>query len=200
MTAPEKTLYDPLNPETKLPELLYERYASKFLSVCLRYCGNIEDAEDVLHDGFIKIIKNIRKYREVKGGSFEAWMKRIIINTVLNHIRDHAKEKKFLDIEPLSEKIGNEEDEETHFEELAGKIDTGEVIKMICELPYGYRTVFNMYVFESYSHREIARFLKCSENTSKSQLSKARGILKRKLNEVYFKQFEHYGTAESKIG
>jgi RNA polymerase sigma-70 factor (ECF subfamily) len=200
MTAPEKILYDYPYPESKLPEALYEKYAPRFLSICIRYCGNIEDAEDVLHDGFIKILKNLSKYKEINGGSFEGWMKRIIINTVLNYIRDHAKEKRFLDLAPLSEQISSHEDEENFFEELAGKIDTNEVMKMIFELPLGYRTVFNLYVFELYSHREIAGLLECSENTSKSQLSKARRMLRKKLNQAYFTQFAHNGKAESKSG
>ena len=190
MTAPEKIPYDPEHPELKLPELLYEKYAPRFLSTCIRYCGNIEDAEDVLHDSFIKILKNISKYKEVKGGSFEGWMKRIMINTALNHLRDRAKEKRFLDIEPYSEKIGSEEAEENHFEQLAGRIDPDKVMEMICGLPPGYRAVFNLYVFESYSHRDIGNLLGCSENTSKSQLSKARGMLRNQLDRFYFQQSE----------
>jgi RNA polymerase sigma factor (sigma-70 family) len=190
MTAPEKILYDPENPELKLPELLYKKYAPRFLAVCIRYCGNVEDAEDVLHDGFIKILKNISKYKDVNGGSFEGWMKRIIINTALNHLRDHAKEKRFLDIEPLSERISGNEEEENYFEKLAGKIKKEKVMEMVCGLPPGYRAVFNLYVFESYSHREIAGMLRCSENTSKSQLSKARGMLRKQLDQYYFNQFE----------
>ena len=178
MTAPEKILYDPEHPELKLPELLYRKYAPRFLSVCIRYCGNVEDAEDVLHDGFIKILKNITKYKDVNGGSFEGWMKRIIINT-----------------EPLSEKISEPEESETYFDNLAGKIKQEKVMEMVCGLPPGYRAVFNLYVFESYSHREIAGLLGCSENTSKSQLSKARGMLRKQLDQYYFKQLETNGNA-----
>ncbi|MCX6247955.1 MAG: RNA polymerase sigma factor [Bacteroidetes bacterium] len=171
-------------------ESLYVRYSPALLSVCLRYCGNLADAEDVLHDGFIKIIRNLPKFRPGPQGSLEAWMRRIMVNTSLNHIRDHAKERKFLDIDPISERINNDEPEETSFDELAGKVNPDKVMELICELPTGYRTVFNMYVFESYSHREIAHFLNCSENTSKSQLSKARGILRKELDHFYCKQVE----------
>ena len=181
-------------------ESLYVKYAPALLSVCLRYCGNLADAEDVLHDGFIKIIRSLPKFKHRSNGTLGSWMKRIMVNTALNYIRDHSKEKRFLDIEPLTERITNQEDEENHFEELAGKIHTEEVTKMICELPLGYRTVFNMYVFESYSHHEIADALGCSENTSKSQLSKARGMLRKKLNQAYFTQFAQNGKAESKSG
>jgi len=142
-------------------------------------------------------MKNLPNYKEIKGGSFEGWMKRIMINTVLNYLRDHLKEKRFLDVDSMSERIAEVQEEENIIEQLAEKIDTGEVLKMICELPLGYRMVFNMYVFESYSHREIADSLGFSENTSKSQLSKARGMLRRKLNQAYLKQFAQNGKAES---
>jgi RNA polymerase sigma-70 factor (ECF subfamily) len=171
-------------------ESLYVKYSPALLSVCLRYCGNLADAEDVLHDGFIKIIRNLSSFKPRSNGSPEAWMKRIMVNTALNYIRDHAKEKKFLDIDPISERVEIAEPEITWFDDLAGKINPDKVMEMICELPPGYRTVFNLYVFESYSHSEIAGLLGCSENTSKSQLSKARGMLRKRLNHFYNKQFE----------
>jgi RNA polymerase sigma-70 factor (ECF subfamily) len=196
MAAGNKKSYDILNPGKEIPEVLYEKYAPQFLSVCFRYCGNIEDAEDALQDGFIRIMENLSKYRKIKGGSFVGWMKRIIINTVLNHIRDHAKERGFLDVDIFSENISDPWEEENDFEDLAEKICPDEVIKMISELPIGYRTVFNLYVFESYSHQEIARELGCSKNTSKSQLSKARSILRKRLNKVYSEQVVQNGRAK----
>ena len=179
-----------LRDKTYTVESLYVKYAPALLSVCLRYCGNLADAEDVLHDGFIKIIRNLPKFKHRSNGTLESWMKRIMVNTALNYIRDHSKEKKFLDIDPISECINIAELEDTWFDELAGKINPDKVMEMICELPPGYRTVFNMYVFESYSHREIAGLLGCSENTSKSQLSKARGMLRKRLDHFYNKQFK----------
>ncbi|MGA2822526.1 MAG: RNA polymerase sigma factor [Bacteroidales bacterium] len=179
-----------LHGEGNSAESMYIRYAPVLLSICLRYCGNIADAEDVLHDGFIKILRNLSTFSPRANGTFEAWMKRIMVNTALNHIRDHSKEKKFLDIDPLTERISNEEPEGTWFDDLAGKISQDKIIEMICELPAGYRTVFNMFVFEDYSHHEIAEFLGCTENNSKSQLSKARGMLRKRLYQFYFKQFE----------
>jgi RNA polymerase sigma-70 factor (ECF subfamily) len=171
-------------------ESLYVKYSPALLSICLRYCGNLADAEDVLHDGFIKIIRNLPKFKHRSNGTLGSWMKRIMVNTSLNYIRDHAKEKKFLDIDPISEWINMEEPEDSWFDELAEKINPDKVMEMICQLPPGYRTVFNLYVFELHSHREIAGLLGCSENTSKSQLSKARGMLRNKLDQFYVKQFE----------
>jgi RNA polymerase sigma-70 factor (ECF subfamily) len=200
MATNNKNSNDILNSGSEMPEALYEKYAPQFLSVCFRYCGNIEDAEDALQDGFIRIMENLSKYRKINGGSFVGWMKRIIINTVLNYIRDHAKEKRFLDVDILSENIPDSWEEESNFEELAEKICPDEVVKMISELPIGYRTVFNMYVFESYSHRKIAKELGCSTNTSKSQLSKARRILRKRLTQVYSEEIVQNGKREQKIG
>jgi len=197
MIAQKQILTDRPKSAIEITELLYEKHAPGFLSMCIRYCGNIKDAEDVLQDGFIKIIKNLSNFKTRKDGSFEGWMKRIVMNTILNYIRDHAREKRFLDIEVFTDRLADQKEEETHFEELANKIDTDEVMNMICELPCGYRTVFNLYVFESYSHQEIAKELGFSESTSKSQLSKARALLRKRLDQAYFNQLAHDGKAES---
>lgn len=181
-----------------LAAALYEEHAPVLLSLCFRYCGNIQDAEDVLHEGFIKIIRNIHSFRNKGHGSFEAWMRKIMVNTSLNYIRDHAKERKFLDIDPISDRIdlGNDTgDDDDHFMNLAGKVDPTIIMGMICELPLGYRTVFNMYVFESYSHKEIAQILNFSENTSKSQLSKARAMLRKNLNQLPVMKIEYHEKA-----
>jgi len=179
-------------PADKMPAVLYQKHAPALLSLCMRYCGNIQDAEDVLHEGFIKILRNIHTYKEKGTGSFEGWMRKIMVNTALNYIRDHAKERKFLDIDPISDKIEfvNEE-EDNRFIEMAEKVDPQVIMEMICDLPPGYRTVFNMYVFESYSHKEIAQVINCSENTSKSQLSKARAMLRKKLNQLSIMKIEY---------
>lgn len=174
-------------------EKLYDTYAPGLLSLCLRYCGNIEDAEDVLHDGFIKIIKKGQSFQEREGGSFEGWMKKIMVNTALNFLRDHAKHKRVIHIDPIYERIDIHEEEGNQFEELTGKIDPKQVMEMIVELPAGYRAVFNLYVFESYSHREIGQELKISENTSKSQLSKARATLRKRISDFLITQEDYHG-------
>jgi RNA polymerase sigma-70 factor (ECF subfamily) len=166
-------------------EVLYDHYAPSLLALCRRYTNSVEDAEDILHDGFIKIIRSLPGFRQRPDGSFEGWMKRIMVNTALNHIRSRSKEKNLFTGDPdLVPGDVTEEHEPLPLEELAGAIDKAQVLDMICQLPTGYRTVFNMYVFDSYSHRDIAAILNCSENTSKSQLSKARAMLRRKLQEV----------------
>jgi len=170
-------------------ESLYDQYAPLLLGLCKRYCGNIEDAEDVLHDGFIKIIKNLDKFQERPSGTFIAWMKRIMVNTALNHIRDHSKERNVFSLDPYQEIMEMPDTgEEAPFGELDGVFSKALLQEMISALPPGYRTVFNLYVFESYSHKDIATVLDCSESTSKSQLFKARALLKKNLQSVLNKK------------
>lgn len=165
-------------------EALYDRYAPALLSVCFRYCGNRDDAEDVLHDGFIKIIQKIQTFKLRADGSLEAWMRRIMVNTSLNFLRSRYKEKNFVDIVPILDLIDLHDEESADPEEIYLKLEREKIMELICELPAGYRTVFNLYVFEQYGHREIAELLQCSENTSKSQLSKARAMLRKKINQL----------------
>jgi len=165
-------------------ELLYDRYSPRFLSICMRYCGNLEDAEDILHDAFMKIISHRHTFKSRFDNSFESWMKRIVINTALNHVRDHLKEKQFLDIDQLQYYQPIRDDEETFFDNIRDKIHPDQVMTLLTQLPAGYRAVFNLYVFEKYSHKEIGALLGCSESTSKSQLSKARAMLRKKIIEM----------------
>jgi len=171
---------------------LYDQHAPWLLGVCLSYTGNREDAEDVLHDGFVKIISNIEKFKERQPGSLEAWSRRIMVNTALTYIRDHKKEKMTMDSRQDLE-IPDETDNESLFDDYNYSND--QLVSFICELPVGYRTVFNLFVMENYSHKEIADLLGISENTSKSQLSKARRFLKKCLEE--HKNEIKYAKAES---
>ncbi len=168
---------------------VYDRFAPALLGLCRRYCGNIEDAEDILHDGFVKILQNLEKFEQRSNGSFEGWMKRIMINTALNHIRSKSRERDLFDFNTPPEETSTQNTEEDHFfiQTIAEKVSKEQLIDMIGALPVGYRTVFNLYVFESYSHKEIAEALGCSENTSKSQLSKARSLLRKQLEQVLTK-------------
>lgn len=199
MTSIEQVLGEHHKEQTASAKELYELYAPGFLGICLRYCANVKDAEDVLHDGFIKIMKNLNTFKPRSSGSFEGWMKRIIVNTALNFIRDHRMEKKFLDVTMNNHEVNilEEEQEEDWFDDLAGKINPEEVMDMIRGLPVGYRTVFNLYVFESYTHNKIAKTLNCSENTSKSQLSKARAMLRKMINESYHNTMEKNEQAQT---
>lgn len=178
-----------INNNQEAREALYDRYAPSLLNICIRYCGNRPDAEDVLHDAFIKILSGINKFVERPNSSFEGWLKRITVNTALNFIRERSKKKKVIEENPFNTDLPEEfEDADSSFAEIKMFFGADEIMKMICELPQGYRTVFNLYVFEGYSHKEITDVLDCTENTSKSQLFKARGILKRRILEVMNKQ------------
>lgn len=166
---------------------LYKKFASSMLAVCFRYARNRVEAEDLLQDGFLKVFQKISSFR--REGSFEGWMKRIMINNALNEIKKNRKNPFLEDIDVINEtQIVDQE-------ELTGNLDpvpAGVLLEMIKSLPDGYRIVFTLYVLEDYSHKEIANELNISENTSKTQLLKARRVLKNKLNEYYMKKTHNY--------
>ncbi len=172
----------------KALEELHNRYAPVLMGLSLRYCGNRSDAEDVLHDAFIKILSGINSFDERPNSSFEGWLKRITVNTALNFIRSKTKTNLLVSVNPMVEDLQEEQTADDSFMKMGEFLTKDIILQMICELPDGYRTVFNMYVFEEFSHKEIASELNCTENTSKSQLFKARSILKRKILEKVDKQ------------
>ena len=174
---------------------LYDRYAPALLGLCCRYCTCREDAEDVLHEGFMKILKSLPTFRARTNGSLLAWMKRIMVNTALNHIRSRNRQI----IPPAftpEDTVADPSEDPGFFEGILGKISREGILAMITSLPDGYRTVFNLYVFEEYSHREIAGLLNCTESTSKSQLSKARAMLRVKIDDALKQEkVSEYGKA-----
>lgn len=157
----------------RMQEELYTRFASKMYAVCLRYANNANDAQDLLQEGFIKVYKNLHRFRAE--GSFEGWIRRVFVNTSIEHFRRKATQ-----LAIVSEKEENsiEDSDVSALDNLAEK----DIINLIQELSPGYRTVFNLYVVEGYSHREIGDILGISEGTSKSQLARAKGILQKKVN------------------
>ena len=157
--------------------LLYKKFAASMLGVCLRYSGNRDEAEDIVQEGFIKVFQSIKSFR--REGSFEGWVKRIMINQALNHYRKNRRVPFHSDIEEIDEtEILDTEDNEP-----VDTIPADQLLAMIQKLPEGYRMVFNLYVFEDYSHKEIAERLEVSENTSKTQLLKARRLLRKRIME-----------------
>jgi RNA polymerase sigma-70 factor (ECF subfamily) len=152
---------------------LYKKFAPALLALCMRYARSREEAEDILQEGFIKVFLNIGNFRSE--GSFEGWMKRIMINTAITHNKQTLKHQFHSDIDDIEETHLVEEIEQN--EENKIKISTGKLMEMIQQLPAGYKMVFNLYVFDQYTHKEIAEMLGVSVNTSKSQLSKARRLL-----------------------
>ena len=166
--------------------MLYRKYSSALLGVCMRYAHDKADAEDILQEGFIKIFTRIRDYRAE--GSFEGWMKRIMINTAIDHYQQHLKNYFLRNVEDLAEEDRfPEEDDEDRDLRPGADIPRETLMSFIQELPEGYRMVFNLFAMEGFGHKEIAERLDISENTSKTQLMKARRSLRKKL-EGWMKQ------------
>lgn len=159
--------------EPKSQRALYEKFAGKMYAICLRYIKDEASAEDVLVKGFTKIFEKIEQYKG--DGSFEGWMRRIMVNESLQCIRKNKNMHLTADIETAHQVID--------FEAIESQIAVDDLLKIIGELPDGYRTTFNLYVIEGYSHQEIADMLKISVNTSKSQLSRARALLRKALTD-----------------
>lgn len=160
--------------DKRCQELLYHKYKAALFGICLRYCKNREDAEDVLQEGYIKIFSNMETFRQE--GSFEGWLKRIMVNTALNHYKASLKFGFMQNYDDIKD-FDNAETEPLY----AAKYNSEELMRMVQNLPDGYRMVFNLYAIEGYSHKQIAAMLNISENTSKSQLSRARQTLQTKL-------------------
>jgi RNA polymerase sigma factor (sigma-70 family) len=147
----------------------YQKYSGKLLGICSRYLDDRMHAEDVMIEGIMKVFEKINQF--TFSGSFEGWVKRIVVNEALMALR--SKKNIIDDIEDFHH-IGYENTSYSDFE-------VNDLMKIINDLPVGYRTVFNLYAIEGYSHAEIAEKLDISEGTSKSQLSRARSILQEKL-------------------
>ena len=160
-------------------QLLYKEYYSKLMGVCLRYSNNKDDALDILHEGFIKIFKNISKYLE--GTSLIAWMRRIMVNTAIDFYRKNTR-RRTEDLETAHSVSSNNPD-------AISQVTEKEILGAIQTLSPAYRSVFNLYVIEGYSHKEIADQLGITESTSRSNLVKAR----HKLKAILAKKFIEYG-------
>ncbi len=153
--------------DRRMQQELYERYAPKMYAVCLRYAGNAEEAEDVLQEGFIKIFNKMGSFRGE--GSFEGWIRRIFVNTAIEQFRKKTYLKPITEVE--------EDTVEGKYLSVLDSLAEKDIIQLVQQLSPGYRTVFNMYVIEGYTHKQIAELLGISEGTSKSQLSRAKLIL-----------------------
>jgi RNA polymerase sigma factor (sigma-70 family) len=159
------------NAEPWAQKQVYELYASAMLSVCVRYVGDRETARDLLQDGFIKIFMKINTYSGI--GSFAGWIRRIFVTTALEFLRQNDALKQSESIDNYEYSIENEDIS------ILEKISADDLMKCVTELPNGYRTVFNLYAIEGYSHLEIGNLLNISENTSRSQFMRARKMLQK---------------------
>lgn len=156
---------------------LYEQYAGRLLGICIRYTGDRELAQDLLHDGFLKIFDSFDKFTYRGEGSLKAWVEKIMINTILQSFRKNDVLKQSSSLEDSPEAY--EEPDTDSIEMIPPQI----LMKFISELPTGYRTVFNLYVIEEKSHKEIAKLLGINEKSSASQLARAKATLATKVHE-----------------
>lgn len=175
MTQLEELIYKCRDGNSKAQTELYRLFSQRMYGVCLRYAKDNSDAEDILQEGFVRVFTKIRQF-EFKG-SFEGWMRRIMVNTALEKFRKNDR------LYPVEE-MKNYESTET-VEETISSITADELMKIIQELPPRYKMVFNLYAIEGYSHVEIGEMMSISEGTSKSNLSRARMILQKRVTELF---------------
>tara|TARA_B110000014_G_C20100222_1_gene577390 strand:- start:760 stop:1314 length:555 start_codon:yes stop_codon:yes gene_type:complete len=159
-----------LEKDVKAQKLLFQRFAPKMMGVCLRYASSSTEAEDMLQEGLIKVYEKLKMYSGK--GSLEGWIRRIVVNTALDIIRKNKKMKFNTSIDDVEYSLKKEQ-------YIIENLTVNDLMKILQTIPVGYRTVFNMYAIEGFSHKEIAEELGISVSTSKSQLSRARTVLKR---------------------
>lgn len=160
--------------ESRAHKVVYDRFAGKMLAVCTRYCANRADAEEVMLDGFMRVFEKIDQFREE--GSFEGWVRRIMVTESLMFLRKAKQWRHELPLEEVTV--------EPDYEWADTAVNENDLLRLVNQLPDGYRTVFNLYAIEGYPHAEIAEMLSISEGTSKSQLSRARMMLKSNLKKM----------------
>lgn len=160
--------------DAKCQKWLFEQFAGKMMTVCLRYAHDRKEAEDMLQEAFIRIFARIGQYRFE--GSLEGWVRRVVVNVALNILQ----KRKIRFVATEAEMEANA----TVDAAAVSKLGTDDLLKLINQLPDGYRLVFNLYVIEGYDHNEIARMLKISPVTSRTQLLKARTLLKTQIENL----------------
>lgn len=170
----EKIIQGCLRKDVKSQKDFYQHFSSSMYAVCLRYSNTKEDAKDILQDGFIKVFGKLTQY--TGKGSLEGWMKRIFINTALEHYRVNKVYQQQSDVEEAYSVAQSSQALE--------KITQKEILTVLNAMAPGYRTVLNMFIIEGYSHAEIAEMLGINEGTSKSQLSRARAIFIQTWNQL----------------
>lgn len=157
--------------DRKAQEALYRRYSDVLFSICLRYCENYQDAQDVFQDGFILAFGKIKQFRFQ--GSFEGWLKRLMVNHCIDHLRTRSHPGEILDDFNYGE--------QDHEDDAVFVIDYQSLIEMVQQLPVRYREVFNLYIFEEFSHEQISKRLGITVGTSKSNFSRAKQCLRKAI-------------------
>lgn len=172
MMSDEELVQRCIRKESQAQEYLFKTFSGRMLGICSRYADSIEEAEDIMQEGFIKIFQKIDTFKH--NGSLEGWMKRIMINTALDVFRKNKNSRYNIDIDTI------EYTSETH-QHVLESMGAKDLLRMIKTMPKGFRTVFNLYAIEGYAHKEIADMLEITESTSKSQYSRARAYLQKLL-------------------
>src|SRR5512137_415941 len=160
----------------KAQQMLYDKYSRFLLGICIRYADDKAEAEDILQESFLKIFFSIKDFSGT--GSFIGWLRKVAVNTAITHYHKNLKFRYHIEIEEfVSVETGVTSFEEDFF-------TSDELYKVLNELPAGYRMVFNLYAIEGYKHKEIAEMLGIDTNTSKSQYSRAKAVIRDKLNKL----------------
>ena len=155
---------------------LYERYSRKMMGVCLRYVSDRETARDLLQDGFVKVFTSMDSYSGI--GSFEGWMRKIFVNCALEYLRKSDVLRESTDLDNTAELIQPDAS-------VISNMSAAELMQLVQELPAGFRTVFNLFAIEGYSHKEISDMLNITESTSRSQFTRAKQMLQKRINALY---------------
>jgi RNA polymerase sigma factor (sigma-70 family) len=170
--------------ERKAQEMLYQQYASKMLGVCCRYATDRMEAEDMVQNGFIKVFQKIGDFRSE--GSVEGWIRRIMVHRSIEYYRKHHKMMQLVDLDEAGSEAASNP--------LAtARLEANDLLLLIQQLSPGYRIVFNLYAIEGYSHKEIAMIVGITEGASKSQLSRARSILREQVIKMEGKKYGYAG-------
>ena len=167
--------------DRKAQESVYNLLSGKMFAVCLRYCPNYEEARDLLHDGFITVFTKIGQYSH--GGSFEGWVRRIFVNQAIERYRNESKLLMVNDVDENDLHFAAYDEADDVDEWGAYRLTEAELLAMVDQLPPKYKVVFNLYVIDGLSHREISEKLGISESTSRSNFLRARGILQKQIKE-----------------
>ncbi|MDR2534193.1 MAG: sigma-70 family RNA polymerase sigma factor [Tannerellaceae bacterium] len=155
---------------------LYDKYSRKMMGVCLRYVNDRETARDILQEGFVKLFNNVDSYSQE--GPFEAWMRKVFVNSALEYLRRMDILKEAVSLDQVAEASSSSHS-------ALAELEAQELLKIVQELPAGFRTVFNLFAIEGYSHKEIGDMLGITESTSRSQYTRARQLLQKKIGKSF---------------
>ncbi len=182
----DQLLKDCLKLKPEAQRRLYEHFAPQMLGVCFRYTKSLNDAEDVLQDGFVKVFKHLKQYK--REGELGGWIRKIMVNTALNYLKSNRRYQYDLSFNDMPLHLVSTENPDV-------KLQTKELTELVRQLPTGFQTIFNLYAVEGYSHVEIGSMLGISDGTSRSQYARARSLLIEWIEKFSIKEQDgQYGT------